>query len=121
VLLDRVEERALPGIEPDLPGRVGAQDDDDSDGEQTDSPAVRRSAEGGQLLPRSAGFRSTAAFDLRASTRTSMALHPSSWALSLAGEVERTLGVRTPRRVRDGLWTKLNSSDPPLASIENVS
>jgi hypothetical protein len=41
-LLDRVVERALPGVEPDLPACVGADDDDDPGCQQPEPVPVPR-------------------------------------------------------------------------------
>jgi hypothetical protein len=40
VLLQGIEEVALPDIQPDLPDHIGAQHDDDADGEQSQPPPV---------------------------------------------------------------------------------
>ena len=44
-LLDRVVERALPAVEPDLADGVQADDEDDAGRQQADRPPVPRRAE----------------------------------------------------------------------------
>jgi hypothetical protein len=64
-LLERIEERALPSVEPDLHDRIGADDEDDPAGEQTEPSPVPRRAERGEqrgqlgdyVLARRAGYR----------------------------------------------------------------
>jgi len=47
-LFERVEEAALPDVEPDLAHRIGADDNDDSGGEQSKPVAIPRRAERGK-------------------------------------------------------------------------
>src|SRR5690606_7844781 len=53
-LLERVEERAVPLVEPDLADHVADQDGDDAAGQQADAQAVARPPEGAEQRP---GFR----------------------------------------------------------------